>query len=62
MNENLTMKLLEVNQKFQGSVNDILSDVNLDENLIFLRITGVKKANRRVMMIWFHVYYLNLRR
>ena len=34
---------MEVSQKFKGSVNEILSDINLDEDLNTLKLLGLKK-------------------
>ena len=41
--EDFTTELTEVSQKFQSSVNEILSDINLDEDLITLKLLGLKK-------------------
>ena len=58
---NVTTELPEVIEKFQVNVNEIMSDINLDEQLITSKLPGLK-THRRVLMFWFHVYYMNLHR
>ena len=45
--ENLTTELLEFNEKFQGSVNEILSDIKLDEDIITSKLLGLKTHKSR---------------